>query len=36
VIDYATARQVASIPVGTFPQRERLGQLSEAAVRALG
>jgi YVTN family beta-propeller protein len=36
VIDYATARQVASIPVGTFPQRERLGQLSETAVRALG
>jgi len=36
VIDYATAKQVASIPVGTFPQRERLGQLSEAAVRALG
>ncbi|MFD1044243.1 YncE family protein [Kibdelosporangium lantanae] len=36
VIDYATAKQVASIPVGNFPQRERLGQLSEAAVRALG
>lgn len=36
VIDYATATQVATIPVGNFPQRERLGQLSEAAVRALG
>jgi YVTN family beta-propeller protein len=32
VIDYATAKEVATIQVGTFPQRERLGQLSEAAV----
>jgi YVTN family beta-propeller protein len=36
VIDYATATQVATIPVGTFPQRERLGQLSEAAIAGLG
>jgi YVTN family beta-propeller protein len=36
VIDYSTAKEVASIPVGNFPQRERLGQLSEAAIRGLG
>jgi YVTN family beta-propeller protein len=36
VIDYATAREVAQIPVGHFPQRERLGKLSEAAVASLG
>jgi YVTN family beta-propeller protein len=35
VIDYATAKEVASIPVGTFPQRERLGQLSQAAIAGL-
>ncbi|MCE7007764.1 serine/threonine protein kinase [Kibdelosporangium philippinense] len=36
VIDYATAKEVASIPVGHFPQRERLGVLSEAAVASFG
>jgi YVTN family beta-propeller protein len=36
VIDYNTAKEVATIPVGHFPQRERLGQLSAAAVAALG
>jgi YVTN family beta-propeller protein len=36
VVDYATAKEVATIPVGHFPQRERLGKLSEAAVRSLG
>ncbi|RSM85434.1 hypothetical protein DMH04_16900 [Kibdelosporangium aridum] len=36
VIDYATAKEVASIPVGHFPQRERLGVLSAAAIASFG
>ncbi|WP_431043175.1 YncE family protein [Streptomyces sp. P1-3] len=35
VVDYATAKEVARVPVGDFPQRERLGLLSEAALNAL-
>ncbi|CAM3768971.1 YncE family protein [Kibdelosporangium persicum] len=36
VVDYATAKEVAQIPVGHFPQRERLGVLSQEAVAAFG
>ncbi|TDD92145.1 YncE family protein [Actinomadura darangshiensis] len=35
VIDYRTAREVARIDVGRFPQRERAAQLAPAAVSAL-
>jgi DNA-binding beta-propeller fold protein YncE len=35
VIDYATATEVARVPVGTFPQRERISQMAPAAVSAL-
>jgi YVTN family beta-propeller protein len=35
VVDYATAHEVARIPVGTFPQRERLGHLATAVLPAL-
>jgi YVTN family beta-propeller protein len=35
VIDYATAQEVGTIPVGHFPQRERLGQVTEGVVRSL-
>jgi DNA-binding beta-propeller fold protein YncE len=35
VIDYATATEVARVPVGTFPQRERISLMSPAAISAL-
>ena len=35
VINYATATEVARVPVGTFPQRERISQMAPAAVSAL-
>lgn len=35
VVDYATATEVARVPVGAFPQRERISQMSPAAVSAL-
>jgi len=35
VVDYATATEVARIPVGHFPQRERLARLTPAAVASL-
>ena len=36
VINYATATEVARVPVGAFPQRERISQMSPAAISALG
>ncbi|MEV4318413.1 serine/threonine protein kinase [Actinocrispum sp. NPDC049592] len=36
VIDYAAGKEVASIPVGNFPQRERLGKLASSAIAGLG
>jgi YVTN family beta-propeller protein len=35
VIDFRTAKEVARIPVGDFPQRERLGKLAEDIISAL-
>ncbi|MCW2884142.1 MAG: hypothetical protein QOE54_4457 [Streptosporangiaceae bacterium] len=35
VIDYRTAKEVARIPVGTFPQRERLGQVPQDVLDSL-
>ena len=35
VISYATGQEVARIPVGNFPQRGRLAQVTEAAVAGL-
>jgi DNA-binding beta-propeller fold protein YncE len=35
VVNYATATEIARIPVGHFPQRERLARLSPAAVASL-
>jgi YVTN family beta-propeller protein len=35
VVDYATGQEVARVPVGTFPQRERLGRISASVLGAL-
>jgi DNA-binding beta-propeller fold protein YncE len=35
VIDYASGRQVARVPVGQFPQRNRLGQVPESVLNLL-
>lgn len=35
VVDYRTAKEVARIDVGDFPQRERLGKVDEAALGGL-
>ncbi|HJP79491.1 MAG TPA: YncE family protein [Pseudonocardiaceae bacterium] len=35
VIDYATATEVARVPVGTFPQRERIGKIDPSVLGSL-
>jgi hypothetical protein len=35
VVDYATATEVARVPVGVFPQRERIGEVGPAVLSAL-
>jgi DNA-binding beta-propeller fold protein YncE len=35
IVDYATAREVARVPVGSFPQRERLGRVAEDVLATL-
>lgn len=35
VVDYRTAREVARVPVGTFPQRERVTKVAEDVLSAL-
>jgi hypothetical protein len=35
VIDYDTVTEVARVPVGVFPQRERIGQAAAEAIAAL-
>ncbi|GAA2883624.1 YncE family protein [Streptosporangium fragile] len=35
VVDYGTAREVARVPVGDFPQRERLGRVPEDVIASL-
>jgi DNA-binding beta-propeller fold protein YncE len=35
IVDYATAREVARIPVGRFPQRERLGRVAPDVLPSL-
>jgi YVTN family beta-propeller protein len=35
VVDYATASEVARVPVGAFPQRERTGQIDPTVLGAL-
>ena len=35
VVDFATATEVARVPVGTFPQRERISRIATSAVGSL-
>ena len=35
VVDYVTGREVTRVPVGTFPQRERLARVSAALLGTL-
>ena len=35
VIDYGTAKEVARVPVGKFPQRNRAGLMAESALRVI-
>ncbi|WP_354644114.1 YncE family protein [Kitasatospora camelliae] len=35
VVDYATATEIARIPTGRFPQRQRLGRITPTALAAL-
>jgi len=35
IVDYTTAREVARVPVGAFPQRERLARLATEVLPAL-
>jgi YVTN family beta-propeller protein len=35
VVDFATATEVARVPVGTFPQRERIARMSSSAIASL-
>ncbi len=35
IVDYATAREIARVPVGRFPQRERLGRIAPDALASL-
>lgn len=35
VVEYASGREVARVPVGDFPQRERLGRLAEDVIPTL-
>ncbi|WP_157995846.1 hypothetical protein [Thermomonospora amylolytica] len=35
VVDYGTAREVAQMPTGRFPQRERLGKAPQDVLDAL-
>jgi DNA-binding beta-propeller fold protein YncE len=35
VVDYATAEEVARVPVGVFPQRERIGRIDPSVLGAL-
>ncbi|HEY4022827.1 MAG TPA: serine/threonine protein kinase [Pseudonocardiaceae bacterium] len=35
VVDYATAKEVARVPVGTFPQRERIGKIDPSVLGSL-
>jgi DNA-binding beta-propeller fold protein YncE len=35
IVDYATATEVARVPVGAFPQRERLGRIDPSVLGSL-
>ena len=35
VISYATGQEIARIPVGQFPQRGRLAQVTDSAIAGL-
>jgi hypothetical protein len=35
IVDYATAREIARVPIGAFPQRERLGRIADDVLPGL-